>query len=186
MSVTRAAARREDALADAVDVLERESAARVYLDGGHSDWLPVAVQAERLRAAGVARADGFVTNVSNYRRTSDELAYGARLRHLLGDHLEQVVDTSRNGAGPLGTLWCDPPGRRLGPAPTLRTGETGVAAYLWVNAPGEADGCAAPAGEFVPELAVELAGGGTPTSTPTPTPTPTPTSVRPPRAGGAR
>jgi endoglucanase len=34
-----------------------------------------------------------------------------------------------------------------------------VAAYLWIKLPGEADGCAAGAGQFVPDLAYALATG---------------------------
>ena len=53
-----------------------------------------------------------------------------------------VIDTSRNGQGPwTGTLdWCNPPGRGLGLAPTTRTGNALVDAYLWVKVPGESDG----------------------------------------------
>ena len=41
--------------------------------------------------------------------------------------------------------------------PTLATGEPTVAAYLWVKLPGEADGCAGAAGQFLPDLAYALA-----------------------------
>jgi endoglucanase len=152
---------RHHALSSAVDVVTSSAPrARVFLDGGHSAWHPAPVQAARLRSAGIDRADGFASNVSNYRWTAAEIAYGGRLRALLGQQAEQVIDTGRNGAGPLGTQWCDPEGRRLGPSPTLGTGVDGVAAYLWVKPPGEADGCAAAAGTFLPEAAAVLAGAG--------------------------
>jgi endoglucanase len=60
-----------------------------------------------------------------------------------------VVDTSRNGQGPwtppAGVYpdpqdWCNPPGRGLGPRPTVDTGNTLVDAYVWVKTPGESDG----------------------------------------------
>jgi endoglucanase len=47
----------------------------------------------------------------------------------------------------------------VGRAPTLATGVPSVAAYLWIKLPGEADGCAAGAGQFVPDLAYALATG---------------------------
>jgi endoglucanase len=67
-----------------------------------------------------------------------------------------VIDTSRNGNGP-GSTWCDPAGRALGQAPSLSTGTPSVEAFLWIKVPGEADGCAAGAGTFVPQLAYEMA-----------------------------
>jgi endoglucanase len=67
------------------------------------------------------------------------------------------VDTSRNGNGPSGSEWCDPPGRRIGTPSTTSTGDGQIAAFLWVKLPGEADGCIAGAGQFVPQRAYELA-----------------------------
>ncbi|NEB76142.1 glycoside hydrolase family 6 protein, partial [Streptomyces sp. SID14478] len=72
--------------------------------------------------------------------------------------LGAVIDTSRNGNGaPAGGAWCDPDGRKLGRAPTLRTGEPGIDAYLWVKLPGESDGCKGSPGTFTPDYAYELA-----------------------------
>ncbi len=132
--------------------------AEVYLDGGHSAWNPPAVQARRLRSAGVTSADGFFTNVANYRTTEAETAYGKRLLRELGDErLRFVIDTSRNGNGPKGLEWCDPPGRALGRPPTLQTGDPQIAGYLWIKPPGESDGCVGLAGGFYPKLAYALA-----------------------------
>jgi endoglucanase len=153
---------RHASLADAVTKLRAAGPGiEVYLDAGHSNWHPVAEQARRLRAAGVASSSGIVTNVSNYNTTAAEVAYGKDLLAALGGPaLRQVVDVSRNGNGPApDDAWCDPPGRAIGRAPTLATGEPTVAAYLWVKLPGEADGCAAAAGAFVPDLAYSLATG---------------------------
>lgn len=156
-----AAEQREEAIAAAVaDLTRRAPAAQVFLDGGHSAWVPVDVQARRLRAAGVDQAAGFATNVSNYRTTVSELAYGRRLRAALGGVGRQVVDTGRNGAGPLGAQWCDPAGRALGTAPALFDDSDPVAGFLWVKPPGEADGCAGPAGVFLPDVAMGLATSG--------------------------
>ncbi|MET8130904.1 glycoside hydrolase family 6 protein [Streptomyces sp. NPDC005251] len=138
--------------------------ARVYYDAGNSDWNPAAAQAALLRRAGAASpasSDGIFTNVSNFNRTTDEIAYARRVLSALGGPagFGAVIDTSRNGNGPAaGGAWCDPPGRRIGQAPTLSTGEAGIDAYLWVKPPGESDGCRGTAGTFSAEYAYELAG----------------------------
>jgi len=133
--------------------------AEVFFDIGHSAWLPASEAAARLRAADVSgSADGISTNVSNYRTTADEVAYDKAVLAAVGDpRLRAVVDTSRNGNGPAGSEWCDPPGRAVGTPSTTDTGDTQIAAFLWVKLPGEADGCIAPAGQFVPQRAYELA-----------------------------
>jgi endoglucanase len=141
--------------------------AKVYLDGGHSAWNSASDQASRLVAAGVRNADGFYTNVSNFRTTADEVNYGRNvLSSIGGSTLHQVIDVSRNGKGPNGSEWCDPAGRGTGVAPTTNTGESTVDAFVWAKPPGEADGCAAAAGTFVPDLAYQLALNGVITSPP--------------------
>jgi endoglucanase len=149
---------------------------RVYLDAGHSAWNSAADQASRLVAAGVGNAAGFYSNVSNFRWTADEVSYGRAILNAIGNSaLHQVIDVSRNGKGPLGSEWCDPAGRGTGVAPTTSTGESTVDAFVWAKPPGEADGCAAGAGTFVPDLAYQLALNGVgQTSSPSPTPTPSP------------
>ena len=133
--------------------------ALVFFDIGHSAWLDPGEAANRLRAADIAAsADGISTNVSNYRTTADETAFATAVLANLGDNrLRAVIDTSRNGNGPDGGEWCDPPGRAVGTSSTTETGDARIAAYLWVKLPGEADGCIAPAGQFVPDRAYELA-----------------------------
>jgi endoglucanase len=99
-----------------------------------------------------------------------------------------VIDTSRNGQGPWSPPaghptgdpqeWCNPPQRGLGQRPTAITGLPLADAYLWIKPPGESDGpCyrwtdgpldpvrggAAPgAGEWFPEMALELARNANP------------------------
>ncbi|MFE0175557.1 glycoside hydrolase family 6 protein [Streptomyces sp. NPDC059002] len=137
--------------------------ARVYYDAGHSGWNAPRRQAARLRQAGAASAassDGVFTNVSNFHRTADEAAYARRVLAALGGprELGAVIDTSRNGNGaPADGAWCDPDGRKLGRAPTLRTGEARIDAYLWIKLPGESDGCKGSPGTFSPGYAYELA-----------------------------
>jgi endoglucanase len=137
--------------------------ARVYYDAGHSQWNPASRQASLLRQAGAASArssDGVFSNVANFNRTEDEIAYDRAVLTALGgpSSLGAVVDTGRNGNGaPAGDEWCDPDGRTVGQVPTLTTGRPGVDAYLWVKPPGESDGCKGEAGEFSAEYAYELA-----------------------------
>ncbi|MGW2382574.1 glycoside hydrolase family 6 protein [Streptomyces sp. NPDC001658] len=137
--------------------------ARVYYDAGHSGWNPPAKQAGWLKQAGAASpasSDGVFSNVSNFHRTSDEIAYDRRVLDALGGpaSLGAVIDTSRNGNGaPADGEWCDPAGRKIGRAPTLSTGEARIDAYLWVKLPGESDGCKGTPGTFSPSYAYELA-----------------------------
>ncbi|MFJ9787456.1 glycoside hydrolase family 6 protein [Amycolatopsis sp. NPDC101161] len=167
------------------------SQAKVYFDIGHSAWLSAGDAAARLRAADVSNsADGFSTNVSNYRATADEVAYDKAILGQLGDsRLKAVIDTSRNGNGPQGSEWCDPAGRAIGTASTDQTGDGSIAAFLWVKPPGEADGCIAGAGQFVPQRAYDLAvaAGPVPTTTPTtPTTSPTTPTTTPQPTGGCK
>jgi endoglucanase len=140
-------------------LMDASSQARIYFDIGHSAWLDPAEAASRLQGADItSSAHGISTNTSNYRWTDDEVGYTQEIISAIGDDsLQAVIDTSRNGNGPLGEEWCDPEGRALGQPSTTDTGHAHVDAYLWVKLPGEADGCAASAGQFVPELAYEMA-----------------------------
>lgn len=144
-------------LRDAVTVLS-DAGAVVYLDAGHSAWTAPDVMATRLRQAGVDRARGFATNVSNFRTTADERAYGQRVSQLLGGKAF-VVDTSRNGRGP-GSTWCNPTGRGLGQTPRAVSDGTALDALLWIKRPGQSDGTCGggpAAGTWWPRQAQELA-----------------------------
>jgi endoglucanase len=159
--------RRFASLARAGRVLKAaDPKARVYYDAGHSGWNAAAKQAGWLRQAGAASAasaassDGVFSNVSNFHRTADEIAYDREVLDALGGpaSLGAVIDTSRNGNGaPPDGEWCDPSGRKIGRAPTLTTGESRIDAYLWVKLPGESDGCKGSPGTFSPSYAYELA-----------------------------
>ncbi|MFD7278016.1 glycoside hydrolase family 6 protein [Streptomyces sp. NPDC059862] len=137
--------------------------ARVYHDAGHSGWHPAAEQAALLKQAGAASpasSDGIFSNVSNFHRTADEIAYDRQVLDALGGpaDLGAVIDTSRNGNGaPADGEWCDPAGRKIGRAPTMNTGEERIDAYLWVKLPGESDGCKGRPGTFTPSYAYDLA-----------------------------
>lgn len=133
--------------------------ARVYVDVGHSGWLPVDTAVERLREVGVTEVAGFALNTSNYQTTADERAYGEQIAAALGGDVGFVVDTSRNGNGSNGE-WCNPRGRAIGEAPRLVDDGTHLDALLWVKAPGESDGTCnggPDAGQWWQEIALELA-----------------------------
>ncbi|MFE0104339.1 glycoside hydrolase family 6 protein [Streptomyces sp. NPDC059009] len=150
-------------LAYAVRRIKRHPHTKVYLDAGNASWIPD----ERrlvgpLRAAGIAQADGFALNVSNYQTTRATSAYARRLAKALGGGKHYVIDTSRNGNGPYAgpQSWCNPPGRALGAPPTTRTGDRAADAYLWIKRPGESDGTCRggpPAGRWWPQYALGLA-----------------------------
>jgi endoglucanase len=134
---------------------------QVYLDAGHAGWIDAGTMAQRLKSADVAAARGFSLNVSNFDRTSDEVAYGQAVGAALGAQTPFVIDTSRNGLGPTSDhAWCNPPGRALGTTPSWHTGQTDVDAFLWVKRPGESDGTCnggPPAGQFWTDYAIGLA-----------------------------
>lgn len=143
-------------LREAVEVLKRQRAS-VYIDAGHANWKGPAAMAARLRQAGIATADGFSLNVSNYTATAANIAYGERLSRLLGGK-HFIIDTSRNGMGNA-TEWCNPRGQALGVAPTTNTGHPLVDAFLWIKQPGESDGTCRggpQAGRWWDEIAIEL------------------------------
>jgi endoglucanase len=156
-------------LNDAVTTLASSPGVVLYLDAGHPAWITdMRKLADALERAGIEKAHGFSLNVSNFIRTEENLAYGERLSDALGGR-RFVVDTSRNGAGPVagagqvngGPSWCNPPGRKLGPAPTSDTGHERADAFLWIKRPGESDGACRPgeppAGEWWPEYALDIA-----------------------------
>lgn len=152
---------RIDLIHDAVRVLKAKGAA-VYIDAGHAKWVNPADMANRLNRAGIAEADGFSLNISNFLGTSVNVAYGMEVsKRVGGKHF--VIDTSRNGqnASNAGN-WCNPTGQRIGQTPTTRTGNPLVDAFLWIKAPGESDGTCGggpAAGKWWGEYALGLAGG---------------------------
>ncbi|WP_285729718.1 glycoside hydrolase family 6 protein [Nocardiopsis sp. ATB16-24] len=150
-----------DSMAHAGKALKAGSSqARVYFDIGHSAWLTPQAAAALLNGADIAgSAHGIATNTSNYNWTADEVAFAEAVIAATGvPGLKAVIDTSRNGNGPAPDgEWCDPPGRMIGRASTTATGNPLIDAFIWTKLPGEADGCIAPAGQFVPQAAYDMA-----------------------------
>jgi len=125
-----------------IAALHRQPRTAVYIDSGHSAWQQIndydagfgvpnlqLGMASRLLKGGIAKADGFFLNVSNYRGDAELTDYGTKLSKCLGLRLRTgatactdadiaavpndarrlphfVVDTSRNGQGP----WTPPAG----------------------------------------------------------------------------
>ncbi|MFC0007717.1 glycoside hydrolase family 6 protein [Micromonospora siamensis] len=129
----------------------------VYLDAGIPYRLDERETAQRLRRAGIDRAEGFAVNVGGRELTQFSHLWGLAVSDLV-DGREMVIDTSRNtGPPPAEAQSCNPPKRGLGYPPTTRPELERVAALLWVKHPGESDGdCerGEPAeGQFFPTLA---------------------------------
>ena len=165
-------------LTEAVKILKRQPATRIYLDAGNASWIEdIDALAGALEASGIAQADGFSLNVSNFETNEVTAAYGLELSRRIEAKDTPgrapkgfLIDTSRNGAGPPALAddgdhsnWCNPPNRRLGVPPTTDTDLDRVDAFVWIKQPGDSDGeCrggAPPAGQWFPEYAAELLAG---------------------------
>jgi endoglucanase len=157
-------AKRLEMIHQAVLALKAQPGTSVYIDAGHSSWVPAPVMADRLKSAGIADARGFALNTSNY-RADDELGKFAKdLLVALQLDMHFVIDSSRNGNGPVppgdAQDWCNPEGRALGRAPTNDTGDPAQDAFLWLKRPGESDGeCKGgpAAGQWYEARALEMA-----------------------------
>lgn len=152
---------RLDLIRYGVDTLTRNPASAVYVDAGHSRWTSVEKMSAMLNDVGVAKARGFSLNTANFFTTEEETGYGEAISGLTnGAHY--VIDTSRNGVGPVDSdSWCNPAGRALGTPPTTATAGPHADAYLWVKRPGESDGTCGRgdpgAGRFMNQYAIDLA-----------------------------
>jgi endoglucanase len=142
-----------------VDVLSKLPNATIYIEAGASDWESAKRTAKLLRMVGVAKVRGFMLNATHYDWTRANVRHGIDIsRRIGGKHF--VINTAENGRGPVHqrlpngrrlTIWCNPPGRGLGPPPTTETSHPLVDAYLWINRPGYAQSCQhRPIGWYVP------------------------------------
>jgi endoglucanase len=132
-----------------VDALAALPNATIYLEAGASDWEPPKRTAKQLRAIGIAKVRGFMLNATHYDWTRANILHGLEISRLTGGK-HFVINTAENGRGPIHrrlpngrriTVWCNPPGRGLGPPPTTQTSNPMVDAYLWINRPGYAQSC---------------------------------------------
>ena len=143
---------------EGLQILTDNCKALIYVDIGHSNWLSPEEAAKLLNKVSNNQVRGFAVNVSNYRSTKESMEWSLKLcEHRPQDFF--VIDTSRNGNGPHGNEWCNPPGRALGESPTCDTGEEQCDAFLWIKIPGESDGKlnnGPRAGKFWGEMAEQL------------------------------
>ncbi len=149
---------RRNLMREALTVLTTKTRAIVYADIGHSNWLSPEEAGKLLNSVCVPGVRGFSVNVSNFRTTAESVSWAERVGEYTSyNHF--VVDTSRNGNGPYGNEWCNPPGRAIGQTPTTDTDHPLCDAYLWIKIPGESDGRknnGPRAGRFWPEYAEQL------------------------------
>jgi endoglucanase len=151
-------------LHDALTVFrERNPAAAVYLDVGHSRWLTAARVADlvdRVDEDGTL-VTGVALNVSNQRPEAELREYAADLWDALGRRVHVILDSSMNGASNTGELleWCNPEGERVGTLPDTVFDPDAWFEEVYVKAPGESDGrcgtSARPAGAFDAGLLLE-------------------------------
>jgi endoglucanase len=132
-----------------IDRLSGNPNATIYIEAGASDWEGASRMAKKLRKVGIAKVRGFMLNATHYDWTRANVAYGLKLSSLVGGK-HFVINTAENGRGPIHkrlpngrrlTVWCNPPKRGLGPAPTTNTSNPMADAYLWINRPGYAQSC---------------------------------------------
>lgn len=151
---------RLDLLKKAIQTFKGLGNTLVYLDAGHAGWIAPNDMADRLKKAGVDKADGFSVNVSNFDTTDTSISYGQQISGQIGGK-HFIIDTSRNGNGPAANNeWCNPAGRAIGVKPTTQTGNSQIDGFLWLKYPGESDGnCngGPSAGTWYPEYALGLA-----------------------------
>lgn len=153
----------------AAATLSRNAGAHVYLEAGTtSGSVTPGRMAQLLRGAGASSRVGYAVNVSSFAPEPAITSYAQQIRATLASfgisNPRYVVDTSRNGNPNWDNdTWCNPPGRRIGHAPTPRPagGALGLDAHLWVKAPGASDGSCgvgkgSSGGDFLPDVAVAM------------------------------
>jgi endoglucanase len=95
---------RYDQISGAVARLEQQPNVSVYLDGTHSAWLGVGDIAQRLVKAGVANAQGFFLNVSNYQFTQNSVQYGTWISECIASGNYAGCANQYWNGGPDGTM----------------------------------------------------------------------------------
>jgi endoglucanase len=139
----------------------------VYMEAGYADSNDPRYTATALNAVGIRKIRGFWTNDTHEDWTIKEVRWGERVSRLTrGAHF--IVNTATNGRGPLipanrvrdgNEVLCNPPGRGIGPLPTVNPGFAGVDAFLWTAPPGNSSGSCnggPPAGTFWPAKAIAM------------------------------
>lgn len=149
---------RYELMRNGIDIILKNCNAIVYVDIGHSNWLSAEDAGKLINRVAQPGVRGFSVNVSNYRTTTESMKWALRV----GEYTQYknfIIDTSRNGNGPYGNDWCNPPNRALGTPATTDTEHELCDAYAWIKVPGESDGTCnggPKAGTLWPEYAKEL------------------------------
>jgi endoglucanase len=166
-----------DLLRYGVDLLAALPNATVYLEAGASDWEAAERTARQLRYIGIDKVRGFMLNATHMDWTGNNILHGLKISRLTGGK-HFIVNTSSNGRGPVHhwqvvsgrrrriNVWCNPPGRGLGPAPTTTTARPEkVDAYMWIGRPGYSHGACnggpMPVGKWWPAHALMYARNAT-------------------------
>jgi endoglucanase len=153
--------RRDDRVATlkyGLDLLAALPNATVYIEAGASDWESPKRTASLLRRIGIHKVRGFMLNATHYDWTGNNIAYGRQVSRLTGGK-HFIINTSGNGRGPVHyqqwksvaaqkrrrgwhrvNVWCNAKMRGLGIAPTTKTHDPLVDAYMWINRPGVSSG----------------------------------------------
>lgn len=149
---------RLDLMKESLEILTENCNGIIYVDVGHSAWLSPEVVSDLLDRVSNPKVRGYSVNSCNYRETKECLKWGRKICKLRPNDFF-VVDTSRNGNGPINNEWCNPHDRALGEFPSTNTSFQKCDAYLWIKIPGESDGkCngGPKAGKFWPTSAEKL------------------------------
>ena len=152
-------------LSSAVQILSADSPNAFTLVDATANGAGPPEVARRLAAAGLDGADGFTLNVNGYTTAEKLVGTASAIREAVteltgrSDYLV-LADSARNGA-PVDTT-CNPSGARTGPT-TDFSNDPDSLQQAWITLPGTSDGPCGMApesrkGDFVPTLAVELAG----------------------------
>lgn len=147
-----------------------------YIDFGHKAWVVAPKNPQKFDAymefliqCGIQHARGFSVNVSNFRTTAECIEFAEKVC----DTLEEagfgrkfyLIDTSRNGRGPLVSAAnqpFNPKGRGLGEKPIAfaKTMPKRCDGYAWIKDPAQSDGDHnpgdPPAGQIHPGYASQL------------------------------
>lgn len=129
---------------------------KTALDIANSAWLGGKVNqaADMLVKAGMEYADFFTTNIAQFKKLENEVAYVDKIVNALEARgitgKKGMIDTSRNGNGPGNGAVFNAKDVALGKKPTFETGYKNVAAFGWFKTVGCWDGGSGiPAGKFV-------------------------------------
>jgi endoglucanase len=124
-----------------------------YIEGGYSDGNSASYTAKALKAIGLGKIKGlrgFFSDDTHLAWTINEIKWDEQISRKLHG-ARYIISTAQNGQGPVvphnrvkdgNEVLCNPPGRGLGPRPTVAPGGPAkhADAYEWVVQAGNSDG----------------------------------------------